>query len=156
MTELAQSILGIGVEPKELSVLQVTLRAVVMFVAAILMVRIGDKRFLSRATALDAVLGFILASMLAPTIAAGFVIVLFHRALAMITARWHRLGNLVKGEPELVIKDGDLVRKGIDASSLSRHDIEEQLRLHGLTDISEIALGYLERNGKLSVIKKQA
>ena len=63
-----KEILGIGLEPKDLTILQVCLRGVLVFFVAIVMVRMGDKRFLARMTAFDAILGFILASMLARAI----------------------------------------------------------------------------------------
>jgi uncharacterized membrane protein YcaP (DUF421 family) len=163
MIESIHSVLGIGVEPKNLDALQVSTRAVLVFVTSIVMVRVGDRRFLSQKTAFDAVLGFTLASMLARTIngsspllplAGGFLIVLFHRVLAMLSARWHLLGKLVKGNSDLIIKDGQFVGRGMEASSLSLRDIEEVLRLSGVADISEVALGYMERNGEISVVKK--
>ncbi len=165
MEHLWQSLLGIGIEPKQLDSLQVSVRAVTVFIAAIIMVRVGDKRFLSRKTAFDAVLGFILASTLAravngsapmlPTIVSGFVIVLLHRGLAKAAARSHWLGKLVKGDADLVIKDGVLVREGIGANSLSERDIMEEMRLKGVANTSEVVLGYMERNGEVSIIKKK-
>ena len=70
---------------------QISLRGVIVFVAALVIVRFGDRRFLSQKTAFDAVLGFILASMLAravngtaaffPTLGGGLVLVVLHRLL---------------------------------------------------------------------------
>jgi hypothetical protein len=59
------ALLGLGREAGALTFLQISLRGVVVFVAALVIVRCGDRRFLSQKTAFDAVLGFILASMLA-------------------------------------------------------------------------------------------
>jgi len=58
-------LLGLGSDAADLTFLQISLRGVVVFVAALAIVRCGDRRFLSQTTAFDAVLGFILASMLA-------------------------------------------------------------------------------------------
>src|SRR5437870_10102586 len=60
-----EALLGLGREAASLTFLQVSLRGVVVFVATLVIVRCGDRRFLSQKTAFDAVLGFILASMLA-------------------------------------------------------------------------------------------
>src|ERR1700748_2549565 len=57
--------LGIGLDPKNLTFLQIALRGIIVFAVTLLMVRLGDKRFLSQKTAFDAILGLILASMLA-------------------------------------------------------------------------------------------
>ena len=60
-----ETLLGLGRDAAALTFVQISLRGVVVFVAALVIVRFGDRRFLSQKTAFDAVLGFILASMLA-------------------------------------------------------------------------------------------
>ena len=57
--------LGLGRDAAALTFTQISLRGVIVFVSALVIVRCGDRRFLSQKTAFDAVLGFILASMLA-------------------------------------------------------------------------------------------
>src|SRR5678816_1098145 len=79
------SALGLSAEPKDLTLLQISLRGFMIFVATLIMLRLADRRFLSKRSAFDAVVGFILASMLAravngssaffPTIGGGFVTV---------------------------------------------------------------------------------
>src|SRR5512133_3366826 len=93
-----QDALGVHLEPKDLTFLQISLRGVIVFVVAIAMVRVADKRFLSKMSAFDAILGFILASMLArvvngsgaffPSLGGGFVLVLLHRFFAYVARRW--------------------------------------------------------------------
>ena len=100
--------LGLGREATELTFTQISLRGIIVFVAALAIVRCGDRRFLSQKTAFDAVLGFILASMLAravngtaaffPTLGGGFVLVMLHRVLAYAARRSHPFGDLIKGE----------------------------------------------------------
>ena len=60
--------LGLGVEPKDLTVLQISLRGIIVFLATLMMVRLGHKRSLARKTAFDAVLIVILASVLSRAI----------------------------------------------------------------------------------------
>ena len=49
-------LLGLGVEPKELTFLQISIRGIIVFVATLLMIRLGHKRSLARKTPFDAVL----------------------------------------------------------------------------------------------------
>ena len=91
--------LGLGRDAASLTFAQISLRGVIVFIAALVIVRCGDRRFLSQKTAFDAVLGFILASMLAravngtaaffPTLGGGFVLVILHRLLAHWARRSH-------------------------------------------------------------------
>src|ERR1041385_4550847 len=90
LTEL----LGLGVEPKNLTFVQISLRGLLAFILSLAMLRLGDRRFLSKLSAFDALLGFMLASVMAravngsspyfPTLGATLVLILFHRLLSII------------------------------------------------------------------------
>ena len=61
-------LLGLGLEPKDLTFSQISLRGVIVFLATLLMVRLSTKRSLAEKTAFDAVLLVILASMVSRAI----------------------------------------------------------------------------------------
>jgi uncharacterized membrane protein YcaP (DUF421 family) len=160
------TILGLDQPAEALTFTQISLRGVIVFAAALLIIRLGDRRFLSQKTAFDAVLGFILASMLAravngtaaffPTLGAGFVLVMLHRVLAYWSQRSHRLGFLIKGRSDVIVRDGVIDEAMARKSRLSEHDIAEDLRLHGnVQDAADVALAVFERNGQLSVVKRK-
>lgn len=162
--EATNSILGLNVAPQDLSFLQISARGVVVFIAALVMVRLGDKGFLSKKTAFDAILGFILAPMLAravngtvsffPTLGAGFVLVALHCALAYLARDSHGPGTLVKGRCDRVIKEGIVDDKALRRNNLSKHDLVEDLRLNGnVQDPQKVKEAYFERNGQITVVK---
>lgn len=161
------ALLGLGQQPATLTFLQISLRGVIVFAATVVIVRCGDRRFLSQKTAFDAVLGFILASMLAravngtsaffPTLGGGFVLVMLHRALAYWSRRSHGFGYLIKGQSDILIRDGRLNEALAIRDRLSEHDILEDLRLHGnVREIADVELAVFERNGQISVVPKRA
>jgi uncharacterized membrane protein YcaP (DUF421 family) len=158
--------LGLGIEPKDLTFLQISLRGIVVFVATLIMVRLGHKRSLARKTAFDAVLLVILASVLSraingsaaffATLGGGAVIVLIHRLLAFFAYYSHGFGILIKGHPDEIIRDGDLILGSMRRNHISEHDLQEDLRLDARTeDLKEIRLGYVERSGDISFIEKK-
>jgi len=158
--------LGLGQAASNLTFGQIALRGIIVFFATLIMVRMGDKRLLSHKTAFDAVLGFLLASMLAravngssafwATLGGGFVLIGLHRLLGAMTRRWHGFGNLVKGHANLVIKDGAILRETLLKHDLSEHDLAEDLRINGNVESPEkVQLAYYERNGQISVVKKE-
>ena len=158
-------ILGLGVEPKDLTFLQISLRGIVVFLATLIMIRFGHKRSLARKTAFDAVLLVILASVLSraingsaaffATLGGGLVLVLLHRLLALIAFHSHRFGILIKGQAELIIDDGDFVLQTMRSNHISKHDVEEDMRLAAKTeDLKDIRKGYVERSGDISFIEK--
>jgi uncharacterized membrane protein YcaP (DUF421 family) len=160
-----EALLGLGREATALSFLQISLRGIIVFVATLVIIRCGDRRFLSQKTAFDAVLGFILASMLAravngtaaffPTLGGGFVLVILHRVLAYWSRRSHGLGFLIKGRSDVIVRDGSLDEAAARRNRLSVHDILEDLRLHGnVAEIKDVSLAVFERNGHISVVRR--
>jgi uncharacterized membrane protein YcaP (DUF421 family) len=163
-SQLFHTLLGLGTEPKELTFLQVALRGVIVFIATLIMVRLGSKRSLAEKTAFDAVFIVIIGSMLAraingseaffPTLGTGFVLVLVHRLFGLAAYYSHAFGILVKGRPVMLVQSGTLQRKNMLWEHISRHDLEEDMRLEAKTeDLSKIKLARLERSGDISFIE---
>jgi uncharacterized membrane protein YcaP (DUF421 family) len=106
-SQFFEALLGLGVEPKQLTFLQVALRALIVFLTTLIMVRLASKRSLAEKTAFDAVLIVVIASMLARAInwsapffaslGTGFVLVLLHRLLGIAAYYSHGFGILIKG-----------------------------------------------------------
>jgi uncharacterized membrane protein YcaP (DUF421 family) len=163
--DFCASILGLGREPNDLTFVQISLRGIIVFLATLIMVRLGHKRSLARKTAFDAVLIVILASVLSravngtaaffATLGGSFVIVILHRLLALVAFHSHRFGTLIKGRPEIIIEDGDFVLGTMYRNHISVHDVEEDMRLSlHADDVSKVKWGRVERSGDVSFICK--
>ncbi len=158
--------LGLELEGKDLDVWRMSLRAVVVFAAAIAMVRVGDKRFMGKSTALDVMLGIVFGSVVSraitgnapffPALAAGLVLVLLHWFLSALAFRSHGFGRLVKGRGRTLVEGGQLRRDEMRKSHISERDLEEALRSHGMPpDLSGVESAHLERNGEISIIRRE-
>jgi uncharacterized membrane protein YcaP (DUF421 family) len=158
-------LLGLGAEPRDLTFVQVSLRGVVVFLVTLITVRLGHKRSLSRKTPFDAVLLVILASVLSraingsaaffATLGGGVVLVLLHRVFAFLTFYSHRFGILVKGRPDVIVRDGQCDMAMMWRNHVSTHDLDEDMRLSAHTDdLSDIRVARVERSGDISFIKK--
>jgi uncharacterized membrane protein YcaP (DUF421 family) len=163
-SQLLHTFLGIGTEPRDLTFLQVSVRGVIVFIATLIMMRLGSKRSLAEKTAFDAVLVVIIGSMLAraingseaffSTLGAGFVLVLLHRLFGVAAYYSHAFGTLVKGNPVVLVQDGRVQQKNMLWEHISKHDLEEDMRLDAATeDLSKIHVARLERSGDISFIK---
>lgn len=160
---MLQDLLGIGLDVQDINSLQMGLRTLLIYGATLAIVRVGSKRFLSQATAFDAIVAIMLGSIMSraingsapllPTAVAGAILVGIHWLIAAIAYYSDSFGNLVKGHPVLLIKDGEVQRKAMRQSSLSSQDLAEALRLGSkVTEPERVQLAYLERNGGISVI----
>ena len=88
-----------------------------------------------------------------PTLGTGFVLVLLHRLFGIAAFYSHAFGILVKGEPVVLVRDGRLQQKNMLWEHISKHDLEEDMRLEAKTqDLSKIEVARLERSGDISFI----
>jgi uncharacterized membrane protein YcaP (DUF421 family) len=160
-----ETVLGLGVEPKELTFLQISLRGIIVFIATMIMVRFGHKRSLAHRTPFDAVLLVILASVLSraingsaaffATLGGGIVLVVLHRIFASLAFHSHTFGILVKGRPDVIVRDGRQDLQMMRRNHVSTHDLDEDMHLSAHTEnISDIRLARIERSGEISFIKK--
>ena len=163
-SQLLHTLLGIGTQPKDLTFLQVSIRGLIVFIATLIVMRLGSKRSLAEKTAFDAVFVVIIGSMMAraingsgpffATLGTGFVLVLLHRLFGMAAYHSHAFGSLVKGKAVVLVEDGTLQRKNMLREHISKHDLEEDMRLEAKTeDLSQIQVARLERSGDISFIK---
>jgi uncharacterized membrane protein YcaP (DUF421 family) len=154
---------ALGLGDDSLALWQMCLRAAVVYVLAILIVRIGDKRFIGKHTALDVILGIMLGSVLSraitgnspfiPTVAAALALVLLHSLMALLAFYWGHFGTWVKGRNRLLVKDGKILWKAMRASQISEGDLMAALRSAGsATEIAHVRSATLERNGQISVL----
>lgn len=159
--------LGLGLDIGDVGPLQMALRTVVVYAAALALVRLGSKRFLSQASAFDVIVAIMLGSIMsrgingsAPmlsTVASGAALVGIHWVLAVLAYRIDWLGPVLKGQPITLIVDGVIRRDGMRRAGVSRHDLEQALRAQGgVEDPAEVRLATFERDGTISVLRTDA
>ena len=154
---------GAGGSSVHINAPQMALRAIVVYVATVLMVRLGKKRFMSRATAFDVILGIMLGSLVSraiagtapfmPTLAASAALIGMHWLFSAGAVRSHRFGEAIKGRSRILVKDGRIEAEALRAAHMSDRDLWEELRSKSIADLNEVAEARLERSGSLSVIK---
>ena len=140
---------------------QMLLRGIAVYFAALLMVRIGKRRFLGRYTSFDILLGFVVGSLLARAISGA--ITMFNMAAVvatLLTLHWlltwlathFRVGSTLKGSARQLIKDGEIDRAALVASGIGDNDLEQALREKGVESPDRVTAAYFERDGSITVI----
>ncbi len=157
------ALLGTDAQSHELSALQMGIRALVVYLVTLLVVRLAKKRFMGRATAFDVILGIMLGSLasraitgtspLVPTIVATAMLVFLHWIFSGVALRWHGFGVLIKGRPNLLVREGQADKPAMDKEHLTEHDLWEDLRTRGIANLAQVKEARLERSGQLSVIR---
>lgn len=161
-----QDLIGIGADQDKLAMWQFILRAAIIYITAVTLVRLGDKRFMGKNTAFDVILGIILGSVLsraitgnAPfwsTIAAGAFLVVLHWTFSVITFHYSRFSTFIKGSDRKLVEDGEIIWENMRKSHIGENDLISALRSKGqVLDVSEVKVAHFERSGDISVIKKE-
>lgn len=154
-------------EGKDLNSLQMGMRAIAVFFATLVLIRISGRRSFGQRSPFDYVVAVLLgatlsrvivgASSAVPTLVASLAIVLIHRALAWACVRSRKLEVLVVGVERELFRDGQFNEKEMSAALITRADILEAARCEiGTRDLSTLRSANLERNGEISLIRKKA
>jgi uncharacterized membrane protein YcaP (DUF421 family) len=143
---------------------QMSIRAVIIFLFGILLVRVASKRVFGRWGAIDIILSVIIGSNLsraltasAPfleTLIASAALVALHSALTWAAVRWRWLGPAVKGQPCRIAADGCFEEAALRKHGVGPHDLEEALREAGLKSRDKVDEAWIERNGDISIIRR--
>ena len=163
ITDTFHFLFGISKDSFELDFWQMSARAVLIYIIAIAIVRMGNKRFMGRNSTFDLLLGIMLGSVLsrgitgqapiAGCVAAGFVLLLMHWVLGAIAYYLDWFATLIKGRPRVLIRDGKVDKSATARSHFGKEDLAEAMRAHGRTeDPADIRLATLERSGAVSVL----
>lgn len=159
---LASTALGIGVDPRELSSSQVALRAVFIYLAGMLVIRLGATRFLGRHTVFDIILGFLVGALLSrsvngsgplvPTLVAVVVLLGLHWVFARIAISRPNISTLLRGRVRTLVANGEVDEKAMRRHLVTSGDLEEAMRLSGRRKLDQVADACLERNGDISIV----
>jgi uncharacterized membrane protein YcaP (DUF421 family) len=143
---------------------QMSIRAVIIFLFGLVLVRLASKRVFGRWGAIDIILSVIIGSNLsrtmtgsAPfleTLAATTVLVALHAVVVWVAARVSWLGPLVKGKSCRIAQDGRFDPRQLKKHAVGDRDIEEALHFAGLARPDQVAEAWIERNGDISIIKR--
>lgn len=130
------------------------------------MVRLSDRRSLTKKSPFDQVLVIILASVLAravngssaffPTLGGAALLVGAHRLLALACCRWSSLTALIKGRPRVLVRDGELQVETMRSQQITGDDVREDLRLSAKTEeLRKVQIARLEASGDVSFILRE-
>ncbi|PPQ35752.1 DUF421 domain-containing protein [Rhodopila globiformis] len=142
---------------------QECMRAVVIFIYGLILVRIAGRRVFGRWSALDIIVAIIIGSNLSRaltgpvplggTLAATTLMMALHWVLAQIAARSPVFAGIVEGKPRLLARGGRLQRSELLRDAISQHDLEEALHQSGVEHVEETRLVVLQPSGKITVLK---
>lgn len=138
------------------------LRALIGFIAAWALFKLGKKRFLRQGSAFDALIAIIVGAVLGrgiaegdsffAALAAGAVIMAAHWLFARMAFESGFWSRVIEGHERVLIQDGVPDRRQMRRALVSEADIIQALRLRtGDDDLTLVEAAWQERNGEISL-----
>ncbi len=140
------------------------LRAAIVYVVLLTLVRLSGKRTMGQFTPFDMLLIVLLGtavqnSLIGEDTSLGgglllaAVLISFNWIVAFFTSRSLRAERLVEGVPVVLARDGKLFRSVLRRELVSEEDFDEALRSNGEMTLTDVRIALLETNGTISVVK---
>ncbi|MBK0379096.1 DUF421 domain-containing protein [Mucilaginibacter segetis] len=158
-------IIGFFGEGKDLTILQMSARAIVIYFISLILIRISGRRTFGKKTSFDITIAIILGAVLSrvivgvspfwPTVMCSFALVLLHRGLAIFIIYNKTASKWVKGDKRLIYYDGQINERNLRKCLMTKEDLISDIRLSANTDnLGDVKEVFMEHTGKLSVVLK--
>ncbi|OGC79929.1 MAG: hypothetical protein A2145_05390 [candidate division Zixibacteria bacterium RBG_16_40_9] len=148
------------------TLLEIVLRAAIIYVVVLIGIRITGKREVGQMTPFDLVLLLLIANavqnaMVGPdtSITGGLVaagtLLLVNVVVSYLVWRYKKIRKVVEGTPSLLIHSGKIIKQNLAKEKVPLEALHQALREHGVATIEEVKLAVLEIDGTISVLKNQ-
>lgn len=145
--------------------MDLAIRAVVLYVFVVFVLRAVGRRELASLTTVDFVLLIIMGDAIQQGLTqddysvTGAVIVVSTFAVMQVGSaylgyRSRRFREVVEGRPMVLIENGELVDVNLRRQRLTRDDLAEEMRLQQIASFADVRWAILEANGRISFIEQ--
>jgi len=145
------------------TLLDVALRTSIVYLALLVGLRLTGTRQLGQMSTFDLVLLLIIANAvqnamvgqdtsLAGGLVAAGVLIAWHRVIDWWRLRSRRVAKLLAGEGIMLIHNGMILEQHCRRAGITRDELRQALREHGVADVAAVMLAVLEPDGAISVI----
>jgi Protein of unknown function (DUF421) len=141
----------------------VVVKAVLLFLVAVIGLRVGERRTLAQFSAFDVVVAVAIGSIIGRTVTAAstsfatgavalVTLLVMHRIVAF--ARRHsRVARAIDHPPRVLVARGRIRHRELAWAGLTPPDIDMLLRQHGVGDLSQVGYLLYEPRGRTTLIR---
>jgi uncharacterized membrane protein YcaP (DUF421 family) len=149
----------------DLSLLQMSVRAVIAFISALIIIRFSGKRSFGMRSPLDNVISILLGTLFgsaiigkSPFFSTIFICLLLaalFRFCAWLCVKSHAIGKILKGDKTVIFENGKMNYQNMNKCQVTEQDLLEEIRVNaGIDSTKEVDKAFVERNGTISIVKK--
>ena len=147
-----------------MTLLQIVIRSTVVYVLVLAGIRLTGKREVGQMTPFDLALLLLLSNAvqnamtgpdtsLAGGAAAAVTLLVLNLVVAEGSGVNRRFRRFIQGTPTLLIHNGELMMPHMAREHVSLDEVQRALREHGIAKVEDVALGVLEVDGSISMLK---
>lgn len=147
------------------SILDVVVRSLCVYLFMVIAIRLFGKNQLSQLNAGDVVLLLLISNavqnaMVGPdtSLQGGLIAALVLFAANFILKRLmfsnHSFETFMEEDPVVLVRDGKIDEKALNKVKITRDELEEAIREHGVEKIENVKLSILEVDGNISVVSE--
>ncbi|QCJ44423.1 DUF421 domain-containing protein [Bacillus sp. S3] len=138
------------------------LRAGVIFIFVVFAVKVMGSRAISQLRLLDFVIALMLGNIIAHplsdqriglkgSVISTIVIVMLYLLGIFLSLKWPGLRRIINAKPYPLIKDGEILYKGLRRARISIDDLLAELRKEKIEDAKKVSLAIWESSGEISL-----
>jgi uncharacterized membrane protein YcaP (DUF421 family) len=146
--------------------MDIAIRAIVLYVFVIVIIRATGRRELSALSPVDLVLLIVLGDAIQQGLTqddyslTGAVIAVSTLASMQVLSsyaafRSRRAHTLLEGDPIVIIQNGAFIEANLKRERLTADEVRESMRLKQIGAVADVEWGILESNGEISFIEKR-
>lgn len=143
------------------------LRGAALYLALLILFKLAGRRSLAQLTTFDFVLLLIIGEAtqqallgedfsLTNALLVIITLIVIDIGASLLKRRSSRLAYLLDGSPTIVVEDGVVLQWRLDKARMSLEDVMESARENGLERLEQIKYAIIERNGKISIIRRDS
>lgn len=146
-------------------ILDVVIRSLCVYLFMVVAIRLFGKNQLSQLNAGDVVLLLLISNavqnaMVGPDtslqggLIAALVLFAANFILKRLMFRSPSFKTFMEEDPVILIKDGVIIQEALDKVKITKDELEESIREHGVDGIKNVKLSILEVDGNISVVSE--
>ncbi len=147
----------------ELSPLEIIVRAVIIYLGVLILLRIVGRKELARYSPFDFLLILLVSQGLRQTLVASdksltsgllsvVTLLAMDLLLSWLSFRSRRVAAIVEGKPSKLVEDGRPIDEALRRSRFSVEDIVARLRRYGIDRLDAVESAWLEQDGNVTFV----
>ena len=145
--------------------MDISLRAIALFLFILLLTRVMGRRELSSLAPFDLILLVVLGDAIQQGLTqddysvtgamiAITTLALLQRGTSFVSFRFGFMRRVLEGEPVVIVQDGRLIERNLRRERLTPADVSEEARHNQIDSLEKVRWAVLEPNGSISFIQK--